>query len=177
MSGPVLRSEWVYLLDTNIVSELARARPHPRVVKWIETVDCACLALPLSAIFEIQFGIEMVRPFSPESAARKEQWLNALLATRDLEIAVPDVGAARLRAKMYATPALQNFVRTRDKSNRLTTGEDLYIAAVAIARGAVVTTRDVDDFLQIDEHFPLPGIFNPATGDWPKPPAPQERRH
>ena len=50
-----------YLLDTNVVSELRRPRPHGGVVDWIQCVDDAELYLASVTIGEIQAGIETTR--------------------------------------------------------------------------------------------------------------------
>ena len=50
-----------YLLDTNVVSELRRQRPHGGVVAWIQSIDDAELHLASVAIGEIQAGIEITR--------------------------------------------------------------------------------------------------------------------
>ena len=48
----------MYLLDTNVVSELRRLHPHPTVVRWVEQVDAEDLFLSAVTVGEIQAGIE-----------------------------------------------------------------------------------------------------------------------
>jgi toxin FitB len=49
----------MYLLDTNVVSELRKQRPHGGVVAWLESIDDAQLYLSAVTIGEIQAGIEL----------------------------------------------------------------------------------------------------------------------
>ena len=50
-----------YLLDTNVVSELRRPRPHGGVLAWIQSVDDADVYLSSVTVGEIQAGIELTR--------------------------------------------------------------------------------------------------------------------
>jgi hypothetical protein len=55
-------------------------------------------------------------------------------------------------------------VQREQKSNRF--GHDLMIAAVAITHRIPIITANVEDFLRIDEHFPLPGLHHPMKARW-----------
>lgn len=65
----------MYLLDTNVVSELRRPRPHGAVVAWLQSVDDASLFLSAVTLGEIQAGIERTREQDPAKAAEIEAWL------------------------------------------------------------------------------------------------------
>lgn len=168
-----MRDEQLYLLDTNVLSNLEKARPHPRLLDWIGRVEADRLAIPLSAVFEIQFGIELARRCHPERAHEKEDWLSRVLAREDMRIVVPGVDAIRMRARMYAEPSLRNFFVTHPGSNKPKTGEDLLIAASAIAEDAIVVTFNVEDFMAIDRFFELPGLYDPGADRWPIAPRPK----
>jgi predicted nucleic acid-binding protein len=60
----------MYLLDTNIVSELRRAKPHGGVLAWLASVGDADLHLSAVTIGEIQSGIEITRERMPPRQAR-----------------------------------------------------------------------------------------------------------
>ena len=73
----------MYLLDTNVVSELRRPRPHGGVIAWISTLEF--LEVRISAgvtIGEIQTGIERTREQDAAKAAEIEGWLVELTADR-----------------------------------------------------------------------------------------------
>lgn len=74
----------MYLLDTNIVSELRRPNPHPSVVDWIRGVSVEHLYLSAVTVGEIQSGIELVRERDARKAEELETWLNQVLATYNI---------------------------------------------------------------------------------------------
>jgi predicted nucleic acid-binding protein len=69
-----------FLLDTNVISELVKAKPEPRVTRWIETTDETLLYLSVLTLGEIRKGIASL----PHSARRAglEAWLDHDLALR-----------------------------------------------------------------------------------------------
>jgi toxin FitB len=69
-----------FLLDTNVISELVKAKPEPKVTKWIETTDETLLYLSVLTLGEIRKGIASLSP----SARRVtlEAWLDHDLALR-----------------------------------------------------------------------------------------------
>ena len=70
----------MYLLDTNVVSELRRPRPHPAVVAWIGD-EAADVYLCAVTIGEIQSGIEITREQDAVKAAELDEWLGRVLDT------------------------------------------------------------------------------------------------
>jgi predicted nucleic acid-binding protein len=58
----------MYLLDTNVVSELRRAKPHGAVLAWLESVPDLSLRLSALTLGEIQAGVEKLRSRNPEKA-------------------------------------------------------------------------------------------------------------
>jgi predicted nucleic acid-binding protein len=131
----------VYLLDTNVVSELRRPRPHGSVVAWIASIDAASLVLSAVTIGEIQTGIEMTRERDTMKAIEIESWLNELIAAT---IVLPmDGDTFRIWAQlMHRRPGHLS--------------EDAMVAATAIQHGLTVATRNLRDF----EPFPV-RLFDP----------------
>jgi hypothetical protein len=62
----------LYLLDTNVVSELRRVRPHGAVLAWLQSIPDSSLHISAVTIGEIQAGIEMTRERDPGKAAEIE---------------------------------------------------------------------------------------------------------
>ena len=131
----------MYLLDTNIVSELRKLRPHGAVVAWIEAAADADLYLSAVTLGEIQVGIEMTREQDALKAAEIEAWADQVAATYN--VLPMDATTFRIWAKLMH--------RQSD-----TVYEDAMIAASAIAHHLTVVTRNVRDF----ERFNVP-LFNP----------------
>ena len=65
----------MYLLDTNIVSELRKLRPHGAVLAWLQSTDDADLHLSTVTLGEVQAGIELTREQDASKAAEIEAWL------------------------------------------------------------------------------------------------------
>ena len=131
----------MYLLDTNVVSETRRPRPHGAVLEWLRTTPNDQLFVSAVTIGEIQAGIEITRDQDPARAAELEAWLEQTL--RSFAILPMDAAAFRQWARlMHRRPAALT--------------NDAMIAAVAIVHGLTVVTRNVRDF----EHFGVE-ILNP----------------
>jgi len=131
----------MYLLDTNVVSELRKPKPHGAVLQWIEGVADADLHLSAVTIGEIQAGIELTREQDEPKADELEQWLAQVSATFNV---VP----------MDAT-AFREWARLMHRASD-TLYEDAMIAATARVHQFTVVTRNVTDFKQ----FGVP-VLNP----------------
>lgn len=121
----------MYLLDTNIVSELRKPKPHGAVVAWLNSVEDAHLHLATVTLGEIQVGIELTRDQDPEKAAEIECWLDQVADAYN--ILTMDGPAFRCWAKFM-----------HKKSDTLY--EDAMIASIAKVHGLTVVTRNVSDF-------------------------------
>ena len=97
----------MYLLDTNVVSELRRPHPHPAVVGWIEQVAPNDLLLSAVTVGEIQAGIELTREQDLAKAEELEAWLSAVLVSYSVlpheRRHIPGMGAAQ--ASPFRHPA------------------------------------------------------------------------
>ncbi len=156
----------MFLLDTDILSNLRKSRPHPDLLRWVADTGWAELATTSITVMEIQIGIERARRSDLAAANRVDTWLSGLLASGDPKIEPLDASAARLLGQMRETPALRHFTTQDPRARVAKTGADLAIAAIAIARSAVIATNNIADFLAINRHFPIPGLLNPTTGAW-----------
>ena len=68
----------MFLLDTNVVSELRRVRPHGAVVAWLNSVSKTNLRICALTLGEIQRGVEMTRARDPAKAREIEIWADKL---------------------------------------------------------------------------------------------------
>ena len=131
----------MYLLDTNVVSELRKLRPHAGVLAWIEAGDDADLHISVVTLGEIQAGIELTREQDAAKAAEIEAWADQV--TSAYNVLDMDAASFRLWAKLMH--------RQSD-----TVYEDAMIAATALVRKLTVVTRKVGDF----KRFGVP-VLNP----------------
>ena len=124
----------MYLLDTNVVSELRRPRPQRAVLRWIADVPADQLYLSAVTIGEIQAGIELTRAQDIAKAEELAAWLDKVLTS----YSVLPMDAATFRE--WA----QLMHRRSD-----TLIEDAMIAATAKVHGLTVVTRNVRDFSKL----------------------------
>ena len=131
----------MYLLDTNIVSELRKRQPHGAVVAWLRSVDQRDIYISAVTLGELQAGIEITREQDAVKAMEIEAWADQVLEIWN--VLPMDAAAFRMSAKLM-----------HRRSNDLF--EDAMIAATARVHGLKVATRNVKDF----RHFDVE-IFNP----------------
>ena len=121
----------MYLLDTNIVSELRRPRPHGAVLAWLRDVRNEDLHISAVTIGEIQAGVEITREHDEAKAVEIEVWLEQVAQTHNV-IAMD-------------APAFRSWARLMHrKADDLI--EDAMIAATAAIHNLTVVTRNVRDF-------------------------------
>lgn len=121
----------MYLLDTNVISELRKPKPHAGVVAWVAAVEEALLFLSAVTIAEIQAGIEVTRDQDAPKADEIEAWLDLVSSTYN----VLPMDAATFRA----------WARLMHRRSD-TLYEDAMIAATARVHDLTVVTRNVGDF-------------------------------
>ena len=121
----------MFLLDTNVVSELRRPRPHRAVLDWIAQIPSDQLFISAVTVGEIQSGIEITREQDGPKAEELDAWLDQVVESYG--VLPMDAQAFREWARLM-----------RGRSDTL--AEDMMIAATAIVHGMTVVTRNVGDF-------------------------------
>ena len=131
----------MFLLDTNVISELRRAKPHGAVLSWLRAAPEQDLHLSAVSLGEIQAGIELTREQDPTKADALESWVEQVAASYN--VLPMDAETFRIWARLMH--------RRSD-----TLYEDAMIAATARRHQLTVVTRNVSDF----SHFGVT-VFNP----------------
>lgn len=132
----------MYLLDTNVVSELRKPKPHGGVTAWLQSVPDDQLFISALTLGELQAGAERTRRQDQEKAKAIEAWIDQLSSS--YEVISMDAAMFREWARLM-TGRSDHFL------------EDAMIAATARVRGLIVVTRNVRDFktLTVEIHNPF----------------------
>ena len=136
-----------FLLDTNMISELFRPRPEPKVLQWIEATDEELMFLSVLTIGEIRKGIHL-HP-NARSRTKLEAWLASEVRARFEDRILPVDAAVAERWGQLAAKA-----RT-ERGHKLPVVDGL-LAATAQHYDLVLVTRNVDDVAATGVH-----LFNP----------------
>jgi hypothetical protein len=126
----------MFVLDTNVVSELRKAR-HGKadagVVAWASQVDAASLYISAITILELEAGVLRIERRDAEQGAMLRAWLDGqVMATFKDRVLPIDTAVARRCAALHVPDP---------RAER-----DAMIAATAIVHGMTVVTRNTPDF-------------------------------
>jgi len=124
----------VILLDTNVLSELAKPQPDPRVVSWARR-SAAALAVPTIAVAEMAYGVEKL-----VEGRRRQDLLAALHRL------VTEFADRLFDFNVKSAWAYGGILARARRAGRPMTVPDAAIAAIAKANGCALATRNVGDF-------------------------------
>jgi toxin FitB len=130
-----------FLLDTNVISELRKTKPHGAVVAWLQSLRVEQIFLSAATMGELQDGVELTRRQDPAKAREIESFLISV----ELSFAFVPMDSACFREWSRLMFGKPDALR-----------EDAMIAATARIHGFTVATRDERDFKHLGVE-----IFNP----------------
>jgi predicted nucleic acid-binding protein len=130
-----------YLIDTNVVSEMRKRKPHGGAAAWLSGIEAERVFFSAVSFGEIQRGVELTRHQDPVKANEIEAWARQL----EKSSTVLPMDAACFRE--YA-----RLMHGRSKA----LAEDAMIAATARVHGLTVATRNERDFRALGV-----GVVNP----------------
>src|SRR5262245_21875706 len=126
----------MYLLDTNVVSELRKAgdgKADAKVTAWLSSVDAGTFFLSAITLMELEIGVLLIERRDRAQGARLRAWMDHRILSEFAERTLPVDSAVALRCGRLHVPD--------PRSER-----DAYIAATALVHGMAVVTRNVADF-------------------------------
>lgn len=121
----------IYLLDSNVVSELRKTKPHGAVLAWLRATPGEDIGIPAIVVTELQTGAEITRRQDTAKAAELERWIDEIIQT--WQVVPMDAAIARECARIMEGKSKALF-------------EDGLIAATARVHNLTVVTRNVKDF-------------------------------
>ncbi|HBS27766.1 MAG TPA: VapC toxin family PIN domain ribonuclease [Gammaproteobacteria bacterium] len=126
----------MFLLDTNVVSELRKAKSgkaNQRVIAWAESTPAPSLYLSSITILELETGVLLIERKDAAQGAVLRSWLDSHVVPAFAGRVLPvDIAVAQCCAKLHVPDP---------RSDR-----DALIAATALVHGMVVVTRNIADF-------------------------------
>ena len=135
-----------WLLDTNILSELRRVRPNPKVVAFIKAQPLEMLYISSVTLAEIRFGIELVA--EPVRRAELDNWLTHRVRPMFEGRVLPVTEDVMLKWRL--------LVEEGRKTGHTFSQPDLIIGATALEHGLTLVSRDTADYERA--HVP---VINP----------------
>lgn len=133
-----------YLLDTNVISELRKAKPHGSVLAWTSTLASENVFLSVVTIGELQVGVELTRRHDEQKANEIERWIDTLV--REAQILPMDSLCFREWARLMQT-----------RPNEMKA--DAMLAATARVHKLVLATRNENDFKEFQVEILNPFKF------------------
>jgi predicted nucleic acid-binding protein len=127
----------MFLLDTNVVSELRRpTQAAAAVVAWAASVAVADLYLSAMTLYELELGVQRIERHDKRQGEILRSWLTRAVRGqfRDRILAIDEPVAARCAALQVPDP----------RSER-----DSFIGATALVHRLVLVTRNVKDFKEM----------------------------
>ena len=134
----------MYMLDTNLLSELRKAKKaHQNVKKWAQSLPASSLYISVISVLELEIGILLIERRDKEQGAILRTWMDRhVLPTFSGRILAIDIAVAQRCAALHVP---------NPRSDR-----DALIAATALVHGLTVATRNVADFERMGV-----GVLNP----------------
>ncbi|SAK69805.1 twitching motility protein PilT [Caballeronia temeraria] len=126
----------MYLLDTNVISELRKAgdgKADANVTRWVSGEDAANFYISAVTLFELELGILRMERRDAEQGERLRTWIRTRVVPEFADRTLPlDSSVAQRCARLHVPDPRPE--------------RDAYIAATALVHGMTIVTRNVADF-------------------------------
>ncbi|WP_277184074.1 type II toxin-antitoxin system VapC family toxin [Caballeronia sp. BR00000012568055] len=126
----------MFLLDTNVISELRKAgdgKADANVMSWLLDRDASDFYISVVTLFELEMGVLRMERRDPDQGTRLRMWLRTRILPEFTDRTLPlDAAVATRCAKLHVPDPRPE--------------RDAYIAATALVHGMTIVTRNVADF-------------------------------
>jgi toxin FitB len=129
-----------YLVDTCVLSEITRVRPHAQVVAWFGQRDAAELFTAQACVAELRRGIEKVLAMGPQQVLRGQAWM---ASTQRLQA---EFAGRVLESNEAIWGTWARWMGQGDATGRVRKPIDTLIAATAFHHNHTIVTRNLRDF-------------------------------
>jgi toxin FitB len=130
------------ILDTNVLSALMQTKPNSVVVSWLDSVPVESVWITSITLFEAQYGLALLEE------GKKQKILTVLFK----EIVEKDLEGRVLLFDQISSEHAARLAATRRKKGFNVDMRDTFIAGIALAKKAIIATRNIKHFtdLQVD---------------------------
>jgi predicted nucleic acid-binding protein len=125
-----------WLLDTNVLSELRKPKPEPKVLAFVASLQLDAMFVSSVTLAEIRFGIELIADAHRRAAL--SDWLGLKIRPMFEQRVLPVTEDVMFKWRL--------LVEDGRKSGHTFSQPDLIIAATALQYGLTVVTRDIGDY-------------------------------
>jgi predicted nucleic acid-binding protein len=141
-----------YLLDTNIISEFRKPRPHLNVITWLNQVNADAVYLSVITIGELQKGITRLADLDRRQSL--QAWLEEDLLVRFATRVVP--------LDLEVLLVWGNLAAHLEQTGKTMPAIDSLIAATALHGRFILVTRNEQDFAAVDIPIVNPWTWSPT---------------
>ena len=160
----------MFILDTDIVSMLSRERQPVALGQWLDEIGAENLCLCYPVVAELMRGAHLLVQSNPSKAGSIFGWFEDLLGA-GFSVLEMSFDVAEVYAMMTSLPRYRHLWTVDRSAKHSRLGHDLQIAALSIVYQIPILTGNGRDYEEINDVFPLPGVYLPLKGYWCVPPA------
>lgn len=151
-----------FIITTCIFSQSRKSMAAPNVCEFLREHE---ILITPSTLIDIEIGIARAADADPSQAALLREWLK--IERNRFGIAAEQGEAfQKALAKLIACKPIQNLWTCSPSAKQFAFRQTLWVAAAAIATELPLATKSVRSYAEIDQHIPLPGIYNPVEMIW-----------
>jgi hypothetical protein len=154
--------EMKFIITTCVFSQSNRSKSAPNVAEFLAANE---ILITPSTLIDIELGITRIADTHPGKAAKLREWLRAERVKYKL---VGDQGERFQKAlvRLLACKAILGLWTCEPAAKQFAFRQTLWVAAAALSSELPIATMSSRTYSEIDQHVPLPGIFDPAEAVW-----------
>ncbi len=161
-----------FIITTCIFSQSQKPRAAPNVAEFLQENE---ILITPSTLIDIELGIARAAEADPSRAAMLREWLRSERLRYGVVVEQGEAFQKNL-AKLIACKPIQGLWTCTPTAKQFAFRQTLWVAAAALSAELPIATKSVRSYGDIDQHIPLPGIYNPVEMIWHVRKAPARNR-